>query len=46
LPVRRAGLRAQLADRHIAAITAEAWAAAALFEARRRGIAADPGTYR
>jgi type IV secretion system protein VirD4 len=42
----QAGLRAQLADRHIAAITAEAWAAAALFEARRRGIAADPGTYR
>jgi type IV secretion system protein VirD4 len=42
----QARLRAQLADRHNAAITAEARAAAALVEARRRGIAAHPGTYR
>ena len=42
----QAGLRAQLADRHGAAITAEARAAAALVEARRHGIAAHPGTYR
>jgi len=42
----QARLRAQLADRHSAAITAEARAAAALVEARRRGIAAHPGTYR
>jgi len=42
----QAGLRARLADRHSAAITAEARAAAALVEARRRGIAADPGSYR
>ena len=37
-------LRAELADRHSAALTAEARAAAALVEARRRGIAADPGS--
>jgi len=42
----QARLRAQLADRHSAAITAEARAAAALVEARRHGIAAHPGTYR
>jgi type IV secretion system protein VirD4 len=40
----QARLRAELADRHSAAITAEARAAAALVEARRRGIAADPGS--
>jgi type IV secretion system protein VirD4 len=42
----QAGLRAQIADRHSAAVAAEARAAAALVEARRRGIAADPGSYR
>jgi type IV secretion system protein VirD4 len=41
-----ARLRARLADRHSAANTAEARAAAALIEAGRRGIAADPGSYR
>jgi type IV secretion system protein VirD4 len=35
-------LRAELADRHTAALNAEARAAAALVEARRRGIAAEP----
>jgi type IV secretion system protein VirD4 len=42
----QAGLCAQLADRHSAALTVEARAAAALVEARRHGIAADPGSYR
>jgi type IV secretion system protein VirD4 len=36
-------LRAELGDRSNAAVTAEARAAAALVDARRRGIAADPG---
>jgi type IV secretion system protein VirD4 len=35
-------LRAELAERHDATPTAEAGAAAALVEARRRGIAAEP----
>jgi type IV secretion system protein VirD4 len=38
-------LRAELAERHSATRTAEARAAAALVEARRRGIAAE-GPYR
>jgi type IV secretion system protein VirD4 len=42
----QAGLRAELVDRHSAAFTVEARAAAALVEARRRGIAGDPGSYR
>jgi type IV secretion system protein VirD4 len=40
----KAGL--QLADRSNAVLTAEARTTVALVEARRRGIAADPGTYR
>src|SRR5829696_6567759 len=36
-------LRAELAERHTATQTAEARASAALVEARRRGIAAEPG---
>jgi type IV secretion system protein VirD4 len=39
-------LRAELAERPSAALTAEARATAALVEARRRGIAAEPGPYR
>jgi type IV secretion system protein VirD4 len=39
-------LRAELAKRHGATQTAEARATAALVEARRRGIAAEPGPYR
>jgi type IV secretion system protein VirD4 len=42
----QAGLRAQLADRYSTATTAEARAAVALVEARRRGIVADPGSDR
>ena len=42
----QARLRAELADRHSAAITAEARTTAAVVEARRRGIVADPGTDR
>jgi type IV secretion system protein VirD4 len=42
----QADLRAQMADRPSAATTAETRAAAALAESRRRGIAADPGSYR
>jgi type IV secretion system protein VirD4 len=39
-------LRAELADRHSAAQTADARAAVALIEARRRGIATEPELYR
>jgi type IV secretion system protein VirD4 len=39
-------LRAELADRHSAALTGDARATAALVEARRRGIAAEPEPYR
>jgi type IV secretion system protein VirD4 len=39
-------LRAELADRHSATATPDARAAAALMEARRRGIAAEPSPYR
>ena len=39
-------LRAGLADRHSAALSGDARAAAALVEARRRGIAAESGPYR
>jgi type IV secretion system protein VirD4 len=42
----KAGLHAELADRSNAVLTAEARTTVALVEARRRGIAADPGTYR
>ena len=38
-------LRAELAERHSATLTAEARATAALVEARRRGIAAEPEPY-
>jgi hypothetical protein len=39
-------LRAELAARPSLAVTAEARSAAELVEARRRGMAADPGSYR
>jgi type IV secretion system protein VirD4 len=39
-------LRAELADQHSATQTAEARVTAALVEARRRGIGAEPGSYR
>jgi type IV secretion system protein VirD4 len=42
----QAGLRGELGDRSDAVVTVEARAAAALVEARRRGIAPDPGSYR
>ena len=42
----QARLRGELGDRSKAALTVEARATAALVEARRRGIAADPGSYR
>src|SRR5215218_1991982 len=42
----QARLRAELAKRHTAMQTAGARATAALVEARRRGIAAEPGSYR
>jgi type IV secretion system protein VirD4 len=42
----QAGLRGELGDRSNAALTVEARAAVALVEARRRGIAAEPGTDR
>jgi type IV secretion system protein VirD4 len=42
----QARLRAELAERHSTSQTAEARAIAALVEARRRGIAAEPGPYR
>jgi type IV secretion system protein VirD4 len=38
--------RAELGDRSNVALSAQARATAALVEARRRGIAADPGSYR
>jgi type IV secretion system protein VirD4 len=42
----QAALRGELGDRSDAVVTVEARAAAALVEARRRGIAPDSGSYR